>query len=40
MKALRLAHPPPACLHLLDWAHDDINSGNILVDEAGMPVLI
>lgn len=27
-------------LHSLNWAHNDLNPDNILVDEAGMPVLI
>lgn len=27
-------------LHSLGWAHNDLNPGNILVNEAGMPVLI
>ncbi|KAH6700696.1 kinase-like domain-containing protein [Leptodontidium sp. MPI-SDFR-AT-0119] len=27
-------------LHSLDWAHNDLNPRNILVNEAGMPVLI
>ncbi|KAI9656023.1 MAG: hypothetical protein M1821_005084 [Bathelium mastoideum] len=27
-------------LHSLGWAHNDLNPGNILVNEAGMPILI
>lgn len=27
-------------LHSFGWAHNDLNPGNVLVDEAGMPVLI
>lgn len=27
-------------LHSLNWAHNDLHPGNILVDQAGMPVLI
>lgn len=27
-------------LHSLDWAHNDLNPGNVLVNEAGMPILI
>ncbi|KAF1958433.1 kinase-like protein [Byssothecium circinans] len=27
-------------LHSLDWAHNDLNPKNVLVDKAGMPVLI
>ncbi|KAM7183347.1 kinase-like protein [Rhypophila sp. PSN 637] len=27
-------------LHSLNWAHNDLHPGNILIDQAGMPVLI
>jgi len=27
-------------LHSLDWAHNDLNPGNVLVNKAGMPILI
>lgn len=37
MHALRLAI---GHLHSLGWAHNDLNPTNVLVDEAGMPVLI
>ncbi|POS74212.1 serine/threonine-protein kinase [Diaporthe helianthi] len=37
MKAIELAIHH---LHSLDFAHDDINPGNILIDVEGMPILI
>lgn len=27
-------------LRLLGWAHNDLNPGNVLVNETGMPILI